>query len=130
MLFPRAAEGKESLLAELPGCEGLVVYRQVANADTSGDAWDRLRRGEMDCVTVWSANAARAFVGRCDAGVIGHIRNGRTRFAAISPDAAAVLAPLAARVAVAAGPGRARARRRGGRSAGGYLTSWRALKPR
>ncbi len=105
VLFPRAAEGKESLLAELPGCEGLVVYRQVANADTSGEAWVRLQRGEIDCVTLWSANAARAFGSCCDAGVLELVRSGAVRFAAISAHTAAALVPLGGRVAVAAGPG-------------------------
>jgi uroporphyrinogen-III synthase len=53
-------------LAAVATVDVAPVYEQVEAVDLPGEVLDRLRRGEMDVVTLTSPNVARAFLAVCD----------------------------------------------------------------
>jgi uroporphyrinogen III methyltransferase/synthase len=82
VLLAQAAQGRELLRERLAGVAAVdvaPVYEQAAAVDRATDAFDRLRRGEIDVVTLTSPNVATAFLAACDDAIRGRLRDGSTR---------------------------------------------------
>jgi uroporphyrinogen III methyltransferase / synthase len=94
VLLAQAAQGRELLrerLGAVAAVDAVPVYDQVAVADGSHEVFDRLRRGEVDAVTLTSPNIATAFLAACDAAVRDRLRAGPTRLVANSERLAGLL---------------------------------------
>jgi uroporphyrinogen III methyltransferase/synthase len=103
VLLARADRGRELLREELSRrahVEQVAVYSQVDAVEMDAEALARLRRGEIDYITLTSANIARALVERLDDACLAWIRDGRTRLATISPVTSAAVIALGLPVAV------------------------------
>lgn len=95
VLLAQAAQGRELLrerLAAVAAVDVAPVYEQAAAVDRATDAFDRLRRGEIDVVTLTSPNVATAFLAACDDAVRRRLRDGFTRLVVNSDRLAEVLA--------------------------------------
>jgi uroporphyrinogen-III synthase len=68
------------------------VYEQASAVDPTSDVFDRLRRGEVDAVTLTSPNVARAFLAACDEAIRQRLRQGSTRLVVNSSRLAEMLA--------------------------------------
>jgi uroporphyrinogen-III synthase len=68
------------------------VYEQVSAVDRTSEVFDRLRRGEIDVVTLTSPNVARAFLAACDDAIRQRLRAGPTRLVVNSGRLAEMLA--------------------------------------
>ena len=58
--------------------DAVSVYQQIDAADRSDSAFDRLRSGEVQYVTLTSPNIARAFLAACDEPILDRFRDGTT----------------------------------------------------
>jgi uroporphyrinogen III methyltransferase/synthase len=95
VLLARAAQGREVLrerLAAVATVDVAPVYEQAAAVDRISDAFDRLRRGEIDVVTLTSPNVATAFLAACDDAIRRRLRDGSTRLVVNSDRLAEMLA--------------------------------------
>jgi uroporphyrinogen III methyltransferase/synthase len=108
VLLARADRGRDLLREELSRraeVEQVAVYGQVDAVAIDAEILDRLRRGEIDYITLTSANIARSLLERLDEACLSRIREGQTRLVTISPvTSAAVTArglPVAAEAAEA-----------------------------
>src|SRR5262245_16841945 len=82
VLLPRAVQGRQllyDLLGAVATVDAIPVYEQVVGIDGTEEAFDRLRRGDVDVVTLTSPNIATAFLAKCDDAVQRHFRDGTTR---------------------------------------------------
>ena len=82
VLLAQAAEGRAALrerLRAVAAVDAAAVYEQAPAVDPADEAFDRLRRGEIDVVTLTSPNVARAFLAACDDAVHQRLRDGSTR---------------------------------------------------
>ena len=107
VLLAQAAEGRELLrdrLRTVATVDVAPVYRQVSAIDPTSDVFDRLRRGEIDVVTLTSPNVATAFLTACDETIRQRLRAGSTRIVANSVRLAEMLAKDGFPVLVAADP--------------------------
>jgi uroporphyrinogen III methyltransferase/synthase len=88
VLIARADRGRDVLRHEL-GCvakvDQIAVYRQVDAMHPKAEAFEHLRRGQIDFVTLTSSNIARAFIGACDLPCRERLLSGETKLASISP---------------------------------------------
>ncbi len=105
ILLARADRGRELLrseLAKVATVDQVVVYRQTDVVPREGAVHDALRRGEMDFVTLTSANVARSVLRTLDE--IGRARAhaGDLRLVTISPVTSAAVAGLGYPVAAEA----------------------------
>jgi uroporphyrinogen III methyltransferase/synthase len=95
VLLAQAAEGRELLrerLRAVATVDVAPVYEQASAVDGAGEVFDRLRRGEIDVVTLTSPNVARAFLAACDDAIRQRLRAGPTRVVVNSERLAEVLA--------------------------------------
>jgi uroporphyrinogen III methyltransferase / synthase len=95
VLLAQAAEGRQLLrerLAAVAQVDVAPVYEQRPTIDAGHEAFDRLRRGEIDAVTLTSPNIARVFLAACDEAIRRRFRDGTTRLVANSGRLAEVLA--------------------------------------
>jgi uroporphyrinogen III methyltransferase/synthase len=95
VLLAQAAQGREKLrerLVAVATVDVAPVYEQATAVDANSDALDRLRRGEIDAVTLTSPNITRAFLGACDDAIRGRLRDGSTRVVVNSERLAEMLA--------------------------------------
>jgi uroporphyrinogen III methyltransferase/synthase len=82
VLLPQALQGRQLLrdvLATVAQVDAVSVYEQVTCIEGTEEAFDRLRRGEVDAVTLTSPNIATAFLAKCDEVVRRQFRDGATR---------------------------------------------------
>lgn len=82
VLLAQAAEAREHLHAELQAVahvEKVVVYRQVEAVDSRSPELERLRRGEIDVVTLTSPAIAKTFLSAIDDAIRERIRAGGIR---------------------------------------------------
>jgi uroporphyrinogen III methyltransferase/synthase len=82
VLIAQAAQGRELLRERLAAgatVDVAPVYEQAAAVDRVSDVFDRLRRGEIDVVTLTSPNVATAFLAACDEAIHRRLRDGSTR---------------------------------------------------
>jgi uroporphyrinogen III methyltransferase / synthase len=95
VLLAQAAEGRELLrerLRAVATVDVAPVYEQASAVDPTSDVFDRLRRGEVDAVTLTSPNVARAFLAACDEAIRQRLRQGSTRLVVNSSRLAEMLA--------------------------------------
>jgi uroporphyrinogen III methyltransferase/synthase len=88
VLLARADRGRDVLRQELGSrcdVEQIAVYSQVDAVELDDDVLDHLRRGEIDYITLTSANIAKSLLGRLDETCLARIQTGRTRLVTISP---------------------------------------------
>ena len=107
VLLAQAAEGRELLRERLEAVATVdvaPVYEQASAIDGTSDAFDRLRRGEIDIVTLTSPNIAKAFLAACDDAIRQHLRDGTTRIVANSERLADLLAKEGLSAVVAPDP--------------------------
>lgn len=94
ILFAQADQGRDLVKQELAATaqvQSIVVYRQAVVVDPSAPAFDLLRRGEIDDVTLTSPNIVNAFLGACDEITLNRIRRGEIRLIVNSPRSAAAV---------------------------------------
>jgi uroporphyrinogen III methyltransferase/synthase len=107
VLLARADRGRDVLRQELEGValvDQVAVYSQVDVVDPGAEAVDRLRRGELDYVTVTSSNVAWALARVLDATGRAQVEAGRVKLVSISPVTSAALRELGLPVAAEANP--------------------------
>jgi uroporphyrinogen III methyltransferase/synthase len=103
ILLARADRGREVLREQLERAAGRVeqvaVYRQADAVDSEAPVLDYLRRGEIDYVTLTSANIARALVRALDEVCRGRLESGEVKLVSISPVTSAAVRELGLSVA-------------------------------
>jgi uroporphyrinogen III methyltransferase/synthase len=105
VLLARADRGREVLreeLAKVARVEQIAVYSQKDAVDAGAPALDSFRRGEIDYVTLTSANIARALLGELDAVCRSRVESGQVKLVSISPVTSAAVRELALPVAAEA----------------------------
>lgn len=105
VLLARADRGRDLLRDELaPLCEveQIAVYSQVDALHLEETVLDHLRRGEIDYVTLTSANIARSLLNRLDATCRARITAGEVRLISISPVTSAEVRQLGLPIAAEA----------------------------
>jgi uroporphyrinogen III methyltransferase/synthase len=105
ILLARADRGRDILFAELSkvaDVDQVVVYRQTDPAVGGGPEHDALCRGEIDFVTLTSANVARALVRSLDPVARNRVFAGHMRLVTISPVTSAAVKELGFAVAAEA----------------------------
>src|SRR5262249_10171476 len=88
VLLARADRGRELLrerLAEVAEVEQVAVYSQTDAIDLDPETADRIRRGDIEYVTLTSSNIARALVRLLDEAALARLRAGTVRLVSISP---------------------------------------------
>jgi uroporphyrinogen III methyltransferase/synthase len=88
VLLARADRGRELLREELAAVaevEQVAVYSQIDALTEGTEGLERLRRGEVDCVTLTSSNIARALLRSLDPDTRTRILEGKVRLVSISP---------------------------------------------
>jgi uroporphyrinogen III methyltransferase/synthase len=88
VLLARADRGRELLrerLAEVAEVEQVAVYSQTDAVEIDAETADRVRRGDIDYVTLTSSNIARALVRLLDEAALARLRDGTVRLVSISP---------------------------------------------
>jgi len=82
ILLAQASQGRELLrerLAAHATVDAVAVYEQIETVDARLPIFDRLRRGEIDFVTLTSPNIAKAFLNACDQTIQNRLQKGSTR---------------------------------------------------
>jgi uroporphyrinogen III methyltransferase/synthase len=105
VLLARADRGREVLrdeLAKVARVEQVAVYSQKDAVDAGAPALDCLRRGELDYVTLTSANIARALVRALDEVCRARLASGQVKLVSISPVTSAAVRELGLPVAAEA----------------------------
>lgn len=102
VLLARADRGRDVLRQELAAVaevEQVAVYSQVDAVDPGHEVFDLIRRGEIEFVTLTSANIARAFLNALDETGRVRIEQGTLKLVSISPVTSAAIRELGGRVA-------------------------------
>jgi uroporphyrinogen III methyltransferase/synthase len=105
ILLARADRGRDVLpreLAKVAQVEQIAVYSQADVVQPDPAVLDRLRRGEIDYVTLTSPNIARALWAALDEAGRARLVRGETRTVTISPVTSAAVRELGAPVAAEA----------------------------
>jgi uroporphyrinogen III methyltransferase / synthase len=95
----RARETVRDELARVARLDTLTVYQQSDAVAPTAPAFDLLRRGEIDIVTLTSPNIARAFLTACDDTILGRVRRGDVHIVTSNPRTSAVVAEFGVPVA-------------------------------
>jgi uroporphyrinogen III methyltransferase/synthase len=88
VLLARADRGRDvlpRLLADVADVEQVAVYSQIDVVSADAEELNCLRRGEIDFVTLTSANVARAFLRSLDETCLERIASGQVKLATLSP---------------------------------------------
>jgi uroporphyrinogen III methyltransferase/synthase len=105
VLLARADRGREILREQLRAActvEQIAVYSQVDAVETDQEVMNALRRGEIEFVTLTSANIARSLLERLDATCLCRIVAGEIKLVSISPVTTAEVSRLGYKVVVEA----------------------------
>jgi uroporphyrinogen III methyltransferase/synthase len=97
VLLARADRGRDVLrqeLAAVAAVDQVAVYSQVDAVTPNADVLDRLRRGEIDYVTLTSSNIARALARVLDAPCRARLEQGAVQAVSISPVTSAAIREL------------------------------------
>jgi len=97
VLIVRANRSREVLpveLAKVAEVESLIAYEQVDCVDVQSEAFASLRRGEIEYVTLFSGNSARALLGQFDEVLLGRVLRAEIKLVAISAETAKAIAAL------------------------------------
>jgi uroporphyrinogen III methyltransferase / synthase len=82
VLIAQAKQGRELLrerLSAVAAVDIAPIYEQATAIDPNSDVFQRLRRGEIDVVTLTSPNVAKAFLAACDEPVRRQLHDGSIR---------------------------------------------------
>jgi uroporphyrinogen III methyltransferase/synthase len=89
VLLAQALQAREVLYSELEkvatAVERITVYRQIESVDTQSEAFDHLRRGTIDCVTLTSPAIAHRFLSALEPSMNDYIRSGAIRLVTNGP---------------------------------------------
>jgi uroporphyrinogen III methyltransferase/synthase len=102
VLLARADRGLDLLrerLGVVAEVEQVAVYAQTDEVQRDEEVLGRLRRGEIDYVTLTSSNIAQGFVRAVDEEVLGRVRAGAVGLVTISPRTSAAVRTLGLPVA-------------------------------
>lgn len=105
VLLARADRGRELLqqeLSKVATVEQVAVYSQRDAGPPDEALLGRLRKGQVDFVTLTSSNVVRSLVRQLDEQAIGAIREGKVRLVSISPVTSAAVRELGLSVAAEA----------------------------
>jgi uroporphyrinogen III methyltransferase/synthase len=105
ILLARADRGRDVLrqeLAKVASVDQVAVYRQIDAVPGDGPVHDAVRRGEIDFVTLTSANVARALLRSLDEIGRARVHSGDMRIVTISPVTSAAVVELGLPVAAEA----------------------------
>jgi uroporphyrinogen III methyltransferase/synthase len=105
ILLARADRGRDVLpqeLGKVATVEQVAVYRQVDALAGESEVIDAFRRGELDLVTLTSANIARALLKALDETCRERVGSGKVRLVTISPVTSAAVRELKLPVAAEA----------------------------
>ncbi len=105
LLLARADRGRELLrhqLAQIAVVEQVAVYSQVDAVEWDGQVLESLRRGDIDFITLTSANIARALLKGLDESCLQRLHSGQVRLVSISPVTSAAIKELGFPVAAEA----------------------------
>jgi uroporphyrinogen III methyltransferase / synthase len=105
VLLARADRGRDVLPAELAAVaevEQIAVYSQVDAVEADTAVLDSLRRGEVEYVTLTSANIARSFLRLLDTPCRARLETGALKLVTISPVTSAAVRELGLPVAAEA----------------------------
>jgi uroporphyrinogen III methyltransferase / synthase len=94
VLLAQADRGRELLherLAAVATVEQVAVYFQADAVDRASPAFEQLRRGEIDIITLTSPNIARAFLKACDEVILKRLQRGEISVVTNSARSSAVL---------------------------------------
>ncbi len=94
VLLAQAEQARDLLrseLASVAAVEKIVVYRQVESIDPQAPIFDRLRRGEIDCITFTSPGIARNVLAALDEVIRDRILRGEIRLVTNGPRISAVV---------------------------------------
>lgn len=97
VLLARADRGRELLreeLAQVAEVEQVAVYSQIDAVHWDSQLLDLLRRGEIDFITLTSANIARALLQSLDEPCRQQLHSGQGRLVSISPVTSAAIKQL------------------------------------
>ena len=89
-------------LSPVTEVDQIAVYSQVDAVQPDSKVLDHLRRGEIDCITLTSANIARALVGSLDEPARARLASGEVKLISISPVTSAAVKELGLPVAAEA----------------------------
>jgi uroporphyrinogen III methyltransferase/synthase len=92
VLIAQADRGRQLLrvqISEVARVETLSVYAMVDSVDRRSEAFDLLRQGRIDYITLTSPNIASSLLASIDSEIAEHIRGGKTILVANSPRVAA-----------------------------------------
>jgi uroporphyrinogen III methyltransferase/synthase len=106
VLLARADRGRDLLREELSAVarvDQVAVYSQVDAIDPASEAFDHLRRSEVDYVTLTSSNIARALLRAVDEPTRRRIESGEIKLVSISPVTSDAVREMGLPVAVEAG---------------------------
>jgi uroporphyrinogen III methyltransferase/synthase len=107
ILVPQANVGKATIASRLSGIatvDVVAAYDQIEAVERSHDAFAALARGEVQMITLTSANIARAVLGACDPIVRARIDRGEIAVVCLGPDVASAVRELGIIVAGIAEP--------------------------
>lgn len=88
----RAREMLREELARIAHVEFVAAYAQVDALASTCEAFNLLRRGEIDFVTLTSSNIAKAFLSSCDSTIVERLRRGEVRIVTSNPRTTATVA--------------------------------------
>ena len=94
VLLARADRGRELIVEQLTliaHVESIAVYTQSDEVDPAAEAFELLRRDEIDFVTLTSPNIARAFLAACDRTIKERLALRQIRLVSNSPRVSAVI---------------------------------------
>jgi uroporphyrinogen III methyltransferase/synthase len=105
ILLARADRGRDLLrqeLSQIATVDQVAVYCQSDAVIAAAEAIDRVRRGEIDYVTLTSSNIARALIAALDDTCRARIRDGTVKLVTISPETTGAVKELGLDVAAEA----------------------------
>ncbi|CAN5398821.1 uroporphyrinogen-III C-methyltransferase [soil metagenome] len=105
VILARADRGRDLLrseLAKIADVTPIVVYEQHDSVLTDHAVFDHLRRGEIEFVTLTSANVAKGLLSVCDDVIRGRIERGDIKLIANSPQTTSMIRSLGYPVAAEA----------------------------
>jgi uroporphyrinogen III methyltransferase/synthase len=97
VILARADRGRDTLrseLAKVADVTAVTVYQQRDELRANHEVLDRLRRGEIEFITLTSANIAKALIGHCDEVIRGRISRNEVKLVSNSPATTSMIRSL------------------------------------
>jgi uroporphyrinogen III methyltransferase/synthase len=102
VLLARANRGRELLreeLARVADVEQVITYEQVDCVDASSEAFNALRRGEIEYITLTSSNIARGLLSSFDETLRGRVQREEIKLISLSPETSKAITASGLRIA-------------------------------